>query len=49
MKINVLFSSFYIIDLKIYSLYPIAGLSTNRYLDGLLACKCYLFPIAVLY
>lgn len=28
--------SFYIIDLKIYSLYPIAGLNTNIYLDGLL-------------
>lgn len=38
MKINVLFFSFYIIDLKIYSLYFIARLSTNIYLDCLLAC-----------
>lgn len=49
MKINVLFFSFYIIDLKIYSLYLIAGLSTDTYLEGLLACNYYLFPTEVMY
>lgn len=48
MKINVLFFSFYIIDLKFYSLDPIAGLGTNTYLGRSLACKYYLFPTEVL-
>lgn len=45
----MLFFGFYIIDLKIYSLDPIAGLSTGIYLDDLLACKYYLFPAEVMY
>ena len=34
----------YIIDLNIYSLNPTAGLNTNIYLDGWLACQQYFFP-----
>lgn len=49
MKINVLFFSFYIIDLKIYSLDPVAGLSAGIYLDDLLAGKYYLSPTEVIY